>query len=214
MLEMGVIEPSHAEWSFPVVVVPKSGGHFRFCVDYRRLNERTGKDVYPIPRMNDCLDSLGDATVFCTLDCNAGYWQIPVAAEVRDKTTFRSHTGLFRFLRVPCCLVNAPASCQRALDIILSGLRWKTCLVYLDDVIVFSRTVDDHIWDLREVLLLLENAGVSLKPSKCHLFQKEVEYLGHVVRPGQLLVNQMSIKSLAQALPPRNQTELKGFLGM
>jgi len=97
MLDLGVIEPSDAEWSFPVVVVPKPGGHFRFCVDYRRLNERTVKDVYPIPRMDDCLDSLGDATVFSTLDCNAGYWQIPVAVEDRDKTTFTSHTGLFRY---------------------------------------------------------------------------------------------------------------------
>jgi len=87
-------------------------------------------------------------------------------------------------------------------------------LVYLDDVIVFSRTVDDHIRHLREVLLLLEKAGVSLRPSKCHLFQQEVEYLGHVFLPGQLLVNQNNIKSLAQALPPRNQTELKSFLGM
>jgi len=110
--------------------------------------------------------------------------------------------------------VNAPASFQRALDIILSGLRWQTGLVYLEDVVLFSRTVEDHIRHLREVLLLLEKAGVSLKPSKCHLFQQEVESLGHVVRPGQLLVNQKNIKSLAQALPPRNQTDLKSFLGM
>jgi len=213
MLDLGVLEPSDAEWSFPVVVVPKPGGHFRFCADYRRLNERTVKDVYSIPRMDDCLDSLGDATVFSTLDCISGYWQIPVAAEDRDKTTFTSHTGLIMFLRIPFGLVNAPASFQRALDIILSGLRWKTCLVYLNDVIVFSWTVDDHIRHLREVLLL-EKTGVSLKPSKCHLFQQEVGYLGHVVRPGQLLVNQENIKSLAQELPPRTQTELKSFLGM
>jgi len=214
MLDLGDIEPSDAEWSFPVVVVPKAGDHFRFFVDYRRLNERPVKDVYPIPRMDDCLDSLGDATVFFTLDCNAGYWQIPVAAKDRYKTTFTSHTGLFRFLRLPFGLVNAPASFQGALDIILAGLRWQTCLVSLDDVIVFSRTVGDHMRHLREILLLLEKAGVSLKPSECHLFQQEVEYLGHVVRPGQLLVNQKNIKSLAQALPLRNQTELKSVLGM
>jgi len=214
MLDLGVIEPSDAEWSFPVVVVPKPGGHFRLCVDYRRLNERTVKEVYPIPRMEDCLGFLGDATVFSTLGCNSGYWQIPVAAEYRDKTTCTSHTGLFRFLRLPFGLVNAPAAFQRALDIILSALRWQTCLVYQDAVIVFSRTVADPIRHLREVLLLLEKAGVSLKPSKRHLSQQKVEYLGQVVRPGQLLVNQKNIKSLAQALPLRNQTELKSFLGM
>jgi len=134
MLDPGVMEPSDAEWSFPVVVVRKPGGYFRFCVEYRRLNESTVKDVYPIPRMDDCLDSLGDATAFSTLDCNAGYWQIPVASEDRDKTTFTSHTGLLRILRLRFGLVNAPASFQRGLDIILSGQRWQTCLVYLDDV--------------------------------------------------------------------------------
>jgi len=90
--------------------VPKPGGHVRFCVDYRRLNERTVKDVYPIPRMEDCLDSLSAATVVSTLDCNAGYWNIPVAVEHRDKTTFTSHSGLFKFLRLPCSLLNAPVS--------------------------------------------------------------------------------------------------------
>ena len=213
-LDLGVIEPSDAEWSFPVDVVPKPGGHFRFCVDDRGLNERSVRDVYPIPRMDDCLDSLGDAAVFSTLDCNAGYWKIPVAAEDRDKTTFTSHTGLFWFLRLPFGLVNARASFERALHIILSGLRWQTCLAYLDDVTFFSRTVGDHTRHLREVLLLLEKVGVSLKPAKCHLFQQEVEYLGHFVRQGQLLVNQKNITILAQALPPRHQTELKSVLGM
>jgi len=121
MLDLGVIEPSDVEWSFTMVVMPKPCGQFRFFVDYRRLNERTVKDVYLIERIDGCLDSLGDTTVFSILDCNSEYWQIPVAAEDRDKTMFTSHTGLFRFLRLPFGLVNVPASFQRALDIILSG---------------------------------------------------------------------------------------------
>jgi len=211
MLHVGVIEPSESEWSFPVFVAPKPGGHFRFCVDSRRLNERTIKDVYPTPRMDDCLDSLGDAKMFSTLDCNTGYWQFPAAAEDRDKTTFTSHTGLFRFLRLPSSLMNAPASFPRLLDIILSGFRLKTFLVYFDDVIVFSRTVEEHIRAFREVLLLRKKAGFSMEPSKCHLFQPEVEFLGHGVRPSQLLMNQKNMKILAQVLPPRNQTQLKSF---
>jgi len=125
MLDLGLIESPNAEWSFPVVVVPKPGGHFRSCVDYCLLNERTVKDVYPIPRMDDCLDSLGDATVLSTLDCNAGYWKTLVAADDRDKTTFTSQAGLFRFFRLPFGLVNAPASFKQALDSILSGLLWQ-----------------------------------------------------------------------------------------
>jgi len=213
-LDLGVIELSDVERSFPVVVVPKPCVHFRFCVDYCRLNERTVKDGYPIQRMDDCLESLGDAPVFSTLDWNPGYWQIPVAAEDRDKTTFTSHTGLFQFFRLPFGLVNTPASFQRALDIILSGLRWRKCLVYLEDAIVFSRTVDEHIRHLGEFSILLEKAGVSLKPSKCHPIQQDLEYLGHVFRPSQLLMNRKKIKSLAEALPPRNHTEIKSFLGM
>jgi len=215
LLNLGVIEPSDAEWpSLPVDAVPKPGGRVRFCVHYRRLNERMVKDVYPIPRMDNCLDPLGDATVFSTVDCNAGYWKIPVAVEDRYKTKFTSHKGFFRFLRLPFGLANAPASFKRALDIILSVIRWQKCLVYLDDVIVFSGTVDEHLQHLREVPLLLTNAGVSLKPSKFHLFQQEVEYLGYVVRLSQLLLKKKNIKNLVQALPPQNQTELKSFLGM
>jgi len=214
MLHLDVIEPSDADWFFPVVVVPKPGGHFRFCVNYRLLSERTVKDLYPIRRLDDRLDSRGDATVFSTLDCDAGYWQISVAAEDTGKRTFTSHMGLFRFLRLPIGPVNAPASFWRTFDITLSGLRWQTCLIDLDDVIITSRTVGGHIRHLSAVLRLLEVDGVTLKSSKCHLFQQEVEYLGHVVRLGQLPVNQKNIKSLAQALLPRNQTELKSLLGM
>jgi len=183
-------------------------------VHYRRLNERTVKDVYPNPRIDDCLDFLGDATVLHILDCSAGYWQILFAAEDRDRTTFTSPTGLYCLFRRLFGLVNIPASFQSALDINLSGLRWQTYLVHVDDVIVFSHTADDHIRHLWELLLMLETTGVALKPSKCHYFQKEVQHLGNIVKAGQLLVKKKSMKGLAQALSPRNHTEHKSFLGM
>ena len=214
VLNLGVIEPSDAEWFFPVVVVQTPGGHFRFCADYRRLNKRTLNDVYPIPRINDILNSLGDATVFSTRDCTVGFWNIPVAAEDREKTTFTSHTGLFPFFRLLIGRVKAPASFQGALDIILCGIHWQTWLLYRYDVIVIYRTVFDHIQHLLEVLVLQGKAGFSLKPSKCHLFHQEFEYLGQVVRPGRLRGNQKNIKSLPQVLFPLNHTELKSFLCM
>jgi len=132
MLDAGVIEPASSEWASPIVLVPKKDGSLRFCVDYRRLNAKTVVDSYPLPRIDDCLDSLGDAAIFTTLDCNAGYWQVPVAPEDRDKTTFTSYLGTYRYVRMPFGLRNAPATFQRALDIVLSGVRWQACLIYLD----------------------------------------------------------------------------------
>ena len=110
----------------------------RFCVYYRMLNAVTVRDSYPLPRMDECIDSLGDATVLTTLHCSSGYWQVEIAEEDRDKTTFASHSALYRFLRMPFSLKNAPATFQRAVDIILSRVKWGTALVYLDDVIVYS----------------------------------------------------------------------------
>jgi len=168
--DLRVIEPSSAEWAFPVVLVPKPDGTMRFCVDYRQLNEVTVRVVYPSPRMDDCIDFLGDAKVLSTLDCNSGYWKIPVADEDRDKTTFVCHVGAYCYIRLPFGLSNAPATFQRAIDMILGGLRWKSCLVYLDDIIVFSQSAGEHVEHLREVFAALRGAGVQLKAKKCHLF--------------------------------------------
>ena len=140
MKENGVIRDATSKWASPAVLIPKSDGSMRFCVDYRRLNELTVRDSYPLPRMEDCLDSLGEAAFCTTLDCNSGYWQIPVAEEDRAKTAFTFHEGCFEFCRMPFGLCNAPATFQRTVDMQLSGYRWRTCLVYLYDIIVFSNT--------------------------------------------------------------------------
>jgi len=130
MLKLEVIEPSQSEWAGPVVLISKPDGSPRFCIDYRQLNERTVRDSYPIPRIDDCLDSLGDAQFFSTLDCNAGNWQIPIAEEDKPKTAFTCHCGTYQCTRLPFGLCNAPATFQRAIDMILSGVKWQTVLVY------------------------------------------------------------------------------------
>lgn len=196
-----------------MVVVPKKNGKPPFCVDYRRLNAITKKDTYPIPRMDDCLDSLGEALFFSTLDCTAGYWQIPLNAEDREKTAFTSHMGLFEWLVMPFRLTNAPATFQLALDIILSGLKRQSCLFYLDDVIVFSKTAEDHVRHLDTILTRLHSAGVKLNLTKCSFFKKEVEYFGHMVCPGQLKVHNKNTEALKQAVFPKTKTQMKSFLG-
>jgi len=212
--DLGVIEPSSADWAFPVVLVPKPDGTMRLCVDYRQLIEVTVRDVYPLPRMSDCIDFLGEAKVFSMLDCNSGYRQIPVADEDRNKTTFVCHEGTYRYIRLPFGLSNAPATFQRAIDMILGGLKWKSCILYLDVIIIFSQSAGEHVEHLREDFTALRGAGVSLKANKCHLFQEKVEYLGHIVGRGELKVQDKNIRGLKEASPPRCKQDLRSFLGM
>ena len=209
MRDAGVIEPATSEWASPIVLVPKKDRSLRFCVDYRRLNAKTIPDAYPLPRIDDCLDSLGDAEIFPTLDFNAGYWQVPVAPEDRDKTTFMSYLGTLRYTRMPFGLRNAPVTFQSALDIILSGIRWQSCQIYLDDVTVFSRSTDEHLRHVDAILTLLGRAGIRLKLTKYSFFQPKVDYLGHVITPGKLSVATENTKSFAHAQFPRNTTQLR-----
>jgi Reverse transcriptase (RNA-dependent DNA polymerase)/RNase H-like domain found in reverse transcriptase len=209
-----VIEPATSEWASPIVLVAKPDGSTRLCVDYRRLNAITVRDSYPLPRMDECIESLVDAKIFTTLDCNSGYWQIPVRPEDREKTTFTSHEGLYWFLRVPFGLSNAPATFQRFVDITLSGLTWKSCLVYLDDIIVFSRTPAEHMAHLDAVFHRLYRAGLTLILNKCHFFKDTVDYLGHVIRPGQLSVTEKNTAALKDMTHTTTQTELLSFLDL
>jgi hypothetical protein len=160
MLEADVIEPAESEWASPIVLIPKPDGSLRFCVDYRKLNAITVRDQYALPRLDDCIDSLGEARVFSTLDANSGYWQIKVSEDSRDKTAFTCHRGLYRFSRMPFGLCNAPATFQRAVDVILATVRWQCAITYLDDIIVYSPSKEQHLKDLRRVLSLLRDAGI------------------------------------------------------
>eukprot|EP00171_Calliarthron_tuberculosum_P023134 IDg23134t1 len=214
MLREGVIRPSKSEWASPVVLAPKADGSLRLCIDYRRLNAVTKRDSYPLPRMDDCLDSLGNAKVFPSLDANWGYWQTPMAPKAIPYTSFTCHKGLFEFVRMPFGLMNAPATFQRALDIILAGYKWQTCLVYLDDVIVFSRNYDEHLVHLDQVLTALKGAGVTLHLRKCEFFTDRIKYLGHIIRPGTLEVEEAATRCLKNVRQPTTPTELRSFLGL
>ena len=213
MLHAGVIGPATSEWASQVVLVGRKDGSLRFCADYRRLNMKTLTDAYPLPRMADCINSLGDARVFSTLEGNSVYWQIPVDHGDQDKTTFTTHCGSYRYKRMPFGLKNAPATFQRALDIILSGVRRQICLVYLDDVIVFSKDQETHLDHLDTVLSLLRNEGVSLKLKKCFFFRPKVDYLGHVILPGKLSVARARSAAFEKCRFPQTLTQPRSFLG-
>eukprot|EP00731_Ephydatia_muelleri_P009146 Em0004g1484a len=181
MLSQGIIEPSCGPWASPIVLAKKKDGTTRFCVDFRRLNDCTRKDAQPLPRIDDTLDALGGAQYFSTLDLASGYWQVEVDSRDREKTAFVTPFGLFQFRVMPFGLCNAPATFQRLMERVLAGLHWMTCLVYLDDIIIFSRSVETHVKQLKEVLERLKIAGLKIRPKKCHLLQTSVQYLGHVI---------------------------------
>ena len=181
MLTGGQIEASDSPWSSPVVLVTKKDGGTRFCVDYRRLNDVTVKDAYPLPRIDDTLDMLAGKQWFSTLDLASGYWQVSLSQEARIKTAFATHSGLFQFRVMPFGLCNAPATFERLMDRVLQGLRWSRCLVYLDDIISFGSTFDDALVILTLIFERLRSYGLQLKSTKCHLLQSSVPFLGHIV---------------------------------
>ena len=214
MLERQVIEPSQGSWSSPVVLVKKKDGSTRFCVDFRQLNAVTKKDAQPLPRIDETLDVLGSARWFSCLDLTSGYWQVEVAPEDREKTAFVTPYGLFQFRVMPFGLTNAPATFQRLMERVLAGLHWTTCLIYLDDILIFSATVQQHFTRLREIFDRLKQAGLKIKPSKCLLLQKSIKYLGHVVSEHGIKTDSDKTRCIADWPTPSCLQDLKQFLGL
>ena len=214
MLERGVISPSNSPWSSPIVLVRKKDGTIRFCVDYRKLNAVTRKDAYPLPRVDETLDTLAGSQWFSTLDLTSGYWQVEISEADKDKTAFCTPDGLFRFNVMPFGLCNAPATFQRLMDAVLGGLQWDQCLVYLDDIIVLGRSFESHLKALSDVLGRLERAGLRLKPAKCHLCCKKVSYLGHIVSEQGIAVDPSKTKRIATWPVPESTREVQQFMGL
>lgn len=214
MLKNGIIQPSESPWSSPPLLVGKKDGDLRFCVDYRRLNSVTEKDSYPLPRIDETLEALSGATVFTSLDLAAGYWQIPIAEEDRPKTAFVAQSGLYEYNVLPFGLSNGPATFQRTMDIVLSGLNFDSCLVYIDDIIVFSRDLEKHFERLTAIFQRLRGAGLHLKFSKCSFAQAELEFLGHKISSSGIHVTDDKVRAVKELPVPTNLEEVRRFLGM
>lgn len=179
-LESGVIRHSKSPWASPLVLVKKEDGSTRLCVDFRRLNDVTVGDSFPVPRIDDSLRALGGAQIFSTQDLTKGYWQVPVNEEDKEKTAFTCHKGLFEFNTMPFRLNGAPATFQRLLTAVLGDLNWEVLLIYLDDVSLLTK-FEEHLEHLELVFNKLHAAGLKLHPNKCAFGHQEVKYLGHVV---------------------------------
>ena len=182
MLDKGVIVPSKSLYNSPIVMVPKKDGTNRMCIDYRKLNEITTKDAYPLPRIGQRIDALQGAGYFSSLDLANGYWQVPVTEKDRHKTAFCTPEGsLYEFVKMPFGLTNAPATFQRFINEYFKEDFFKHVLIILDDLFVYSETPAEHLEHLEKVFLKLRAAGLKLKPKKSDLFQTQVKYLGHVL---------------------------------
>jgi transposase InsO family protein len=214
LIKYDVIEPSKSPWCSNAFVVPKTDGSQRFVINYKPLNAITVPDAYPMSRMDDMLAILGQCRYFSTFDLAKGFYQIQMKDEDKQKTAFICHHGLWQFKRLPMGLRNSPATFVRCIDQVLGDLKWKICAVYFDDIIIFSRTLDEHLEHIRLVLSRLKDAGLTINPKKVQLCRQKLKFLGHVIQPGKCQPNPEKIEILRNYPVPKNATQVMQFLGL
>ena len=214
LLQRGVIQPSSSSYAAPIVLVRKKSGELRMCVDYRRLNSITRRDMFPLPRIDECLDAIGGASLFSTLDLASGYHQVAMAEEDMQKTAFTCPYGLYEFRRMPFGLCNAPATFQRLMQTSMHDFIFKILLCYLDDLLVFASSFDKHIENLELVFKRLKTIGVKLNPSKCKLLHNSVGFLGHVISEEGISTNPDTIRAVQDFETPKTLKQVRSFLGL
>ena len=214
MLDIGAIRPSNSPWSSAVVLVKKKTGELRFCIDLRKLNQRTIKDAYSLPRIDETLERLKGSCIFSSLDLKSGYWQVELEEDSKPYTAFTlGPLGFFECNRMPFGATNAPATFQRLMESCLGDLNLNWCIIYLDDVVVYASSVKEHLVRLEAVFQKLKTAGLKLKPSKCELFKKSISYLGHVVSEEGVHTDPKKIAAVKTWARPTTVHTVRKFLG-
>ena len=214
MLAIGAIQKSTSPWASPVVLVCKKDGSLWVCIDLRKLNNQTIKDAQSLPKIEDSLDCLNGATIFMNLDLQSGYWQVEMTEDSKPLTAFTvGPLGFYECVRMPFGLTDTLATFQCLMETCLEEMHLKWCIIYLDDIIVFSKTPEEHIERLRGVFTKLAATGLRLKPSKCEFFKSKVNYLGHIVTKEGIETDPRKIEAIEKWPIHREVTEVRSFLG-
>lgn len=214
LLEKGIIQPSSSPYSSPIVLVRKKSGDIRLCIDYRRLNSITKRDSFPLPRIDECLDALGGSKYFSTLDLASGYHQVAMDDEDKAKTAFTCPFGLYEWNRMPMGLCNSPATFQRLMQSVMQEYIFNILLVYLDDLLLYSKTFSDHLRTLELVFIRLRQVGVKLQPSKCQIAQTLVAFLGHEISEEGISTDPGKVSAIQGWKTPSTAKEVRSFLGL
>jgi len=213
MLAADVIEPAYSDWASNVCLAKRKDGRLRFAIDFRRVNRLTKPDSYPLPRIDNCLDMLNGSSWFCTIDLRSGFWQVAQDSADADKTTFITRKGSFRFKRLAFGLQGSPSLFQRVMDLVLAGLTWQSCLLYIDDVIVYARSPNAMLERLSQVFQRLLEHNLKIKPSKLCLFQQELTFLGYRISAHGIGTDPEKTKTVLQMAVPKNAKELRSTMG-
>ncbi|XP_076053650.1 uncharacterized protein LOC143032655 [Oratosquilla oratoria] len=212
LIDQGIIEPSHSPWSSPCILIPKSNNTYRLVVDYRRVNEKTKADAYPLPRIEDIIDNLGSATYLTKLDFLHGFYQISLHPDAKEITAIVTPDGLYHFNVMPFGLRNSPATYQRLINTLITGLPGVRS--YLDDIIIYSKTWEEHLTQLYNFLSRADQARLTLNLAKSEFGQVQVAYLGHAVGNSMVKPLDLKVKAITNLPRPTNRREVRRVLGM
>ena len=212
--KLGVITPSNSPWAAPVILVKKKNGEYRMVIDYRKLNAVTKKDSYPLPRIDDLLDTLGKAKIFSALDMRAGFHQVPMNDDSKELTAFTTKFGTYHYNTLPMGLVNSPATFQRLIDLCFRPLINKCLVAYIDDLNIYSHNQFEHLEHLEQVFSCIQIANLKLNPEKCFFFKDHLKFLGYIITENGIQTDPAKVKKIQDYPKPTTITQVRGFLGL